>query len=186
MLVQALSELGGRVSWHIPVRAQEGHGISPAVLEQRLAAPDPPRLMITCDTGATAFEALELARRRELKVIVTDHHELERDAGGRLRLPPAEAFVTPRLLPGADALRGEAALRHHPLASLPGVGVAFKLVEALYESEGRIEAADQYLDLVALGIVGRCGHADRRDPLPAAARAAPPAHHAAPRPAGHL
>ncbi|HVO44605.1 MAG TPA: DHHA1 domain-containing protein, partial [Aggregatilineales bacterium] len=68
--------------------------------------------------------------------IITDHHDLGD------RLPPADAVVTPRRLP-AD----------HPLASLPGVGVAYKLMQHLYTRLGRASELARLLDLVALGIV---------------------------------
>jgi single-stranded-DNA-specific exonuclease len=74
-------------------------------------------------------------------VIVTDHHDLPAS------LPDAYAIINPKLLsplPGGET---------HPLGTLPGVGVAYKLAEALYVRAGNPEGVDQYLDLVALGIV---------------------------------
>ncbi len=143
LLVQALRSQGGRVSYHIPIRAQESHGVNLSVLKRLLVGDDPPRLLLTCDTGATAFEALEYAHEQGLTVIVSDHHELTRDAGNaELHLPPAQALITPRLLPAA-----------HPLSTLPGVGVAYKLIEGLCQQVGREELAAEFLDLVALGIV---------------------------------
>jgi len=70
-------------------------------------------------------------------VVITDHHELPEGP-----LPEAVAVVNPHRLPD-----------NHPLATLPGVGVAYKLAEALYARAGRPEAVEAYLDLVALGIV---------------------------------
>ena len=69
-------------------------------------------------------------------MVITDHHELPE------RLPDAVAVVDPRRLP-----------EDHPLHHLPGVGVAYKLAEALYAQAGRSEDAEPLLDLVALGIV---------------------------------
>ncbi len=66
-----------------------------------------------------------------------DHHELSD------RLPVADAIITPRRLPSA-----------HPLASLPGVGVAYKLMQHLFTNLGRESELPHLLDLVALGIVG--------------------------------
>jgi single-stranded-DNA-specific exonuclease len=143
LLVETLQALGGQVRYHIPVRAQESHGISPAVLRRWLATDDPPDLVLTCDTGIAAFEAAEIARMQQVDLIITDHHELPRLPGGEpARLPDAHAILTPRLLPAG-----------HPLEGLPGVGVAYKLAEALYARFGLANAAESLLDLVALGIV---------------------------------
>ena len=128
LLVSALRQLGLRVSSYIPNRMTEGHGVHVATLipliEQGI------RLLITCDTGVDAHEAVEVARQHGVEVIITDHHKLP-DA-----LPDALAVVNPRRLP-----------LDHPLRDLPGVGVAYKLAEAL------LPDASVYLDLVALGIV---------------------------------
>ncbi|HEX9013334.1 MAG TPA: DHH family phosphoesterase, partial [Anaerolineaceae bacterium] len=133
VLVAGLRALGGRVSYHIPVRGPESHGISLAVLGEVIAGGA--QLILTCDTGIAAHDAVNFAHSRGVEVIITDHHELPE------KLPGAEHILTPRLLP-AD----------HPLASLPGVGVAYKLVEALYQRFG-CPGAENFQDLAALGIV---------------------------------
>ena len=135
LLVAALRELGGVVSYHIPVRATESHGITIPYLAKELDAGA--QLLLTCDTGVAAHEAIAYAVERGVEVIVTDHHEIPPEG-----LPAAYAVVNPHRLPDA-----------HPLATLPGVGVAYKLIEALYARAGRPAGASQYLDLVALGIV---------------------------------
>ena len=137
LLVEALRGLGANVTFHIPVRAAEGHGIKPEVLETLLAPANRPRpsLLLTCDTGIDAHAAVELANARGVDVIITDHHELPET------LPPAHAILNPRLLPEG-----------HPLGTLPGVGVAYKLVEAVLQASGSSQQASG-LDLVALGIV---------------------------------
>ncbi|MBN2550231.1 MAG: single-stranded-DNA-specific exonuclease RecJ [Anaerolineales bacterium] len=139
LLVSALRQVGGRVVYHIPVRASESHGISLQVLH-RLIAQESPSLILTCDTGVSAHQAVAYANQCRVEVVITDHHELPAE------LPPALAVVNPRRLlrPG---------LPGHPLETLPGVGVAYKLVEALYERLARAEDLEQFLDLVALGIV---------------------------------
>lgn len=136
LLVEALTRLGGKVSYHIPVRARETHGISLPVLEQILNGPEPASLLLTCDTGISAYPAVDWAQRRGVDVLITDHHELP------AVLPPVFAIVNPKLLPTG-----------HPLSSLPGVGVAYKLVEGLFEATGLRGQNERYLDLVALGIV---------------------------------
>ncbi len=147
LLVEALNEMGAKVEYHIPLRAAEGHGIQVDVLEQIIIEKPTITVLLTCDTGIAAQEAVELANARGLDVIITDHHDLPEE------LPPAYAIVDPKLLPG-----------EHPLATLPGVGGVYKLIEALLD--GRREtrergsrtvvghlSPEKYLDLVALGIV---------------------------------
>ena len=143
LLVEALRELGGTVSYHIPIRAQESHGVSLPVLRTYLEGVNPPHVVLTCDTGIAAFDAAEYARSKHVDLLITDHHEIARQPNGdALRLPNAEWIVTPRYLANS-----------HPLATLPGVGVAYKLIEELYARVGRAETAEKSLDLVALGIV---------------------------------
>jgi len=139
LLVAALRALGAQVFHHIPVRAAESHGITLPKLEEAIA--HGAQLILTCDTGVTAHEAVAFARQRGVPVIITDHHDPPPD------LPDAQAVVNPKLLPAG-----------HPLISLPGVGVAYKLVEALFEAAGPPFEAAGYLDLVALGIVADIAH----------------------------
>lgn len=134
LLVETLRDLGAKVVYHIPVRETESHGIRIPALQEVLD--QGVRLILTCDTGIDAHEAVDYANARGVDVVITDHHELPP------ALPQAHAIVNPHLLPD-----------DHPLASLPGVGVAYKLAEALYAQAGRAGAAAKHLDLVALGIV---------------------------------
>ncbi len=131
LLYSALKQRGARVSYHIPNRFSEGHGIHLPTLQRKLAGVE---LLLTCDTGVSAHEAVDYAGVRGVDCIITDHHALPD------QLPAALAVVNPQRLPAGHALR-----------ELPGVGVAYKLIEALAaEDDGDCDAL---LDLVALGIV---------------------------------
>jgi single-stranded-DNA-specific exonuclease len=134
LLFCTLRDLGADVQYHIPVRATESHGINIPVLSSVIG--EGVRVVLTCDTGVSAHEAVEYAHERDVEVIVTDHHDLPP------ALPEADAVVNPKMLPEG-----------HPLRQLPGVGCAYKLAEGLYQSAGRMGDVAQYLDLVALGIV---------------------------------
>ena len=136
LLVLSLRGLGAQVDYHVPVRRRESHGVSLPVLRGYLEGKNPISLLLTCDTGIAAHEAADFAQRGGVDVIITDHHELPPS------LPAARAILTPRLLPAS-----------HPLATLPGVGVAYKLAEELYRRSGRLEECQGFNDLVALGIV---------------------------------
>lgn len=135
LLVEALQRLGADLDFYIPHRIDESHGILLESLQAQLVR-FPAALLLTCDTGVSAYEAIDYAKRAGLTVLITDHHDLPPT------LPAADAVVNPKRLP-AD----------HPLATLPGVGTAYKLVEHLYTQLGRRAELDDFLDLVALGIV---------------------------------
>ncbi len=134
LLVSTLQDLGANVTSYIPHRLTESHGIKLPALERQLAAGV--SLILTCDTGVTEHQAVLTAQAAGVDVVITDHHDLPG------RLPPARAVVNPKRLSP-----------EHPLRELPGVGVAFKVAQALYQSAGRAADSEALLDLVALGIV---------------------------------
>jgi single-stranded-DNA-specific exonuclease len=134
LLVSALRGLGADVTYYLPHRINEGHGVHIPKLGELID--NGASLIITCDTGIAAHEAINYANSRNVDVIVTDHHQLPPE------LPDAYACVNPQRLPEG-----------HPLRTLPGVGCAFKLIEALYRGVGLADDPAQWLDLVALGIV---------------------------------
>ncbi|MBC8334696.1 MAG: single-stranded-DNA-specific exonuclease RecJ [Anaerolineales bacterium] len=138
LLVQTLRALKADVLWHIPVRATESHGIKIPYLKEIID--NGAQLILTCDTGVGENEAIDYANSRGVDVVVTDHHDLPET------LPNALAIVDPKRLPVG-----------HPLSTLPGVGVAYKLAEKLLSSKGFSPSATEVattdlLDLVALGI----------------------------------
>jgi single-stranded-DNA-specific exonuclease len=135
LLASALKGLGANVSYYIPQRGTEGHGITISRLQTLIDERDV-QLIVTCDTGIAEHEAIIYATTRGVDTVVTDHHQLTPT------LPPAVAVVNPQRLAGG-----------HPLRTLPGVGAAYKLMEALYTEAGRADELTQFLDLVALGIV---------------------------------
>ena len=124
-----------QLSFFIPDRLKESHGLSESGLDQ-LAA-EGVQLIITCDTGCTNHRELAYAQTLGMEVIVTDHHTLPSDR------PPVVALINPRSLPVT-----------HPLAHLSGVAVAYKLVEALYDRLPRVETPlENLLDLVVIGLI---------------------------------
>lgn len=133
-LVEGLRELGGNVIYHIPVRGKETHGISSSMLEGYLQQGFD--LLITCDTGISEHQNVAWVRSENIPVIITDHHALTDT------LPPANAVVNPQRLP-----------EDHPLRTLPGVGVTYKLMEGLFRELGKAFDAGHFMELAALGIV---------------------------------
>jgi single-stranded-DNA-specific exonuclease len=137
LLVKGLERLGGHVEPYIPHRLQEGHGLnSYALAELREHGVT---LVITADcgiTGTAQMRETHKSRLPALDLIITDHHIPTEE------LPPAVAIIDPKL-PGS----------RYPFLDLAGVGVAYKLLQALYEGLGKGGEVEQYLDLVALGTV---------------------------------
>ncbi|MEW6034022.1 MAG: single-stranded-DNA-specific exonuclease RecJ [Chloroflexota bacterium] len=134
LLVEGLELLGGSVTPYLPHRVDEGHGLNvPALEEFKRAGVS---LVITADCGVTSLVEVERARELGLDVVVTDHHVL------LPQLPRACAVVNPKR---ADST--------YPYRHLAGVGVAFKLLEALSIGTGRPVAGEDVLDLVALGTI---------------------------------
>lgn len=134
ILVGSLRQLGADVTYHIPVRGKESHGITIPYLEEFLA--QGVNLLLTCDTGITAHDAVDYARKQGVRVIITDHHSLEST------LPDADCIVHPQLLESG-----------HPARSLCGAGVALELAAALLDDPLLNNRAGEYLDLAAVGTV---------------------------------
>lgn len=122
-----------QLTYYIPNRLQESHGL--ATLGIQALADAGYRLIITCDTGSTNFEEIKYAEGLGIDFIITDHHTLA------VERPPVTALINPRNLPP-----------HHPLSTLSGVAVAYKLVEALYTRQ-RLAPPEHLLDLVAIGLI---------------------------------
>jgi single-stranded-DNA-specific exonuclease len=125
-----------QLTYVIPNRLTESHGLSIGGIDALLSAGY--HLIVTCDTGSTNLSELEYGQQQGIEVIITDHHTLP-----ALR-PPVVAMINPRTLP-----------ENHPLAHLSGVAVAYKLVEALYETLPDVptQPLTELLDLVAIGLI---------------------------------
>jgi single-stranded-DNA-specific exonuclease len=134
LLVQGLSTLGSKAIPYIPHRLTEGYGLKKAALEN--LRQQGISLVITVDCGITSLIEVKQAHRMGLDVIITDHHT------PLAEIPPALAIVNPKL-PGST----------YPFSELTGAGVAFKLLQALFQSLGREEHLEKLLDLVALGTI---------------------------------
>ena len=135
LLTLGLRELGGRVEPFVPHRTRDGYDLSDAGI--RRATEVGASLILTADCGVTATDAVSKAKAMGIDVVITDHHR----PGGEI--PGAIAVVDP-MLPTS----------RYPFRDLSGVGVAYKLLSALYERAGvETPRLNQHLDLVALGTV---------------------------------
>jgi single-stranded-DNA-specific exonuclease len=136
VLLRALKLLGANAGFHIPHRFTEGYGIQQAALEK--AVSEGYKLVVSIDCGIRAHEPLYWARDNGLDVIITDHHLPDEKEGA----PPAFAVLNPNQ-----------ARCPYPDKNLAGVGVAFKLVHALYREYGREAQVPAFMKVVAIGTV---------------------------------
>ncbi|HEX2978843.1 MAG TPA: DHH family phosphoesterase, partial [Anaerolineaceae bacterium] len=135
LLVEALQALGGKAKEYIPNRFDEGYGLNVEALDGLAASGV--HLVITVDCGIRSLKEAEHARAAGIDLIITDHHH-PIDA-----IPCAVAVINPKQ-PGDT----------YPDKDLAGVGVAYKLAQALVKAfpEAGVQA-EKWLDLVAIGTV---------------------------------
>jgi single-stranded-DNA-specific exonuclease len=136
VLLRALRMLGATAGYHVPHRFTEGYGIQQPALEK--AKGEGYKLVVSVDCGIRAHEPLFWARENQLDIIITDHHLPDDQEGS----PPALAVLNPNQ-PGCS----------YPDKNLAGVGVAFKLVQALFRERGREPVVPGFLKMVAIGTV---------------------------------
>ena len=139
VLKRAIELAGGAADFHVPDRLKEGYGMRPEVVES--ASAHGVSLIISADTGIRAAEVVRRAAELSIDVIITDHHLPEAE------LPPAVAVLNPNR-PDCD----------YPEKNLCGVGVAFKLVQALlgqmdWPAAKLRRVLESFLKLVAIGTV---------------------------------
>ena len=136
VLLRALKLLGAQTGFHVPHRFTEGYGIQQQALERALS--EGYKLVVSVDCGIRAHEPLYWARDNGLDVIITDHHLPDPNEGA----PPAYAVLNPNQV-GCN----------YPDKNLAGVGVAFKLIHALFRERGREAQVEAFLKVVAIGTV---------------------------------
>ncbi len=133
LLVEYFLALGGHVTHYIPDRFREGYGLNLEALERIKA--NGADLIVTVDCGIRALEEVQYANELGLDVIITDHHEPGPS------LPQACSVIDPK------QERDE-----YPFKGLAGVGIAYKLAEAISRKLGTNFHRDS-LDLVAIGTI---------------------------------
>lgn len=134
ILYKYLTSVGFEVDFYVPDRIQEGYGVNRGALDKIKA--NGTKVVITVDTGITAVDETDYAREIGMDIIVTDHHECKEV------IPNAYAAVDPK--------RKDC---EYPFKNLAGVGVAFKLIQALDEDSTVVELMEKYADLICLGTV---------------------------------
>ena len=135
VLKSFLEDRGVHVDSYIPNRLEEGYGLNKPAIEK--IAENKYQLMITVDCGISGIEEIEYANSLGIETIVTDHHEVGDS------LPNAIAVV--------DAKRKD---NEYPCRDLAGVGVVFKLIQAIGIKLGLEEKEYlKYLDIVCIGTI---------------------------------
>ena len=134
VLSKALQSLGAEVDYFIPERLKEGYGIKESHIDVVLERKS--KLVISADCGIKATQFAKRAKEKGIDIIITDHH-LPGDS-----LPEALAILNPVLDDSG-----------YPDKNLAAIGVAFKLIQALFEREGKLSYLPHYLKLVAIGTI---------------------------------
>ncbi len=140
VLKETLTEVGfPEVLCYFPDRQTEGYGLNETALEQ--LKKQGAKLIITVDCGITNVAEVEKAKALGLEIIITDHHHAP------AKLPDAVALINPNIPDSGFAFK-----------NLAGVGVAFKLAQAIYEklAPEKVEQLKWALDLVAIGTIADC------------------------------
>lgn len=144
LLKEAIIELGGRAAIFTPNRVMEGYGVNSRIVEEANA--NGASVLLTCDNGIAAFEAIDEAKKLGMTVIVTDHHEVpfeEHDGKKIYLLPKADAIVDPKQEDCA-----------YPFKSLCGTGVAYQLMTLLFHRMKRTMSRQEiFLQYTAIATV---------------------------------
>jgi single-stranded-DNA-specific exonuclease len=139
LMVEVLEKLNLKVSVYIPDKLTEGHGINHQAIndfsQMNIS------LMITVDCGVSDIKMVDIAKKNNIETIITDHHQPAD------QLPRAVAIINPHLQNCK-----------YPFKNLCGVGVVFKIIQAIYQEffPKEIEQLKWLLDIVGVGTVADC------------------------------
>lgn len=124
------------LTYYIPNRFTESHGLNCEGIDELKKRGV--NLIVTCDTGSTNLKEIDHANELGIDLIITDHHTLPKER------PPVKSIINPRYFS-----------KNHPLYNLSGVAVAYKLIEALYQTLPKVpqQSLEELLDLVAIGLI---------------------------------
>jgi single-stranded-DNA-specific exonuclease len=136
LLYLGLRKIGAIVDFYIPHRMIDGYGLSLSGVDQ--IKDNGSKLIISVDCGINAIEEVQQINKLEIDIIVTDHHNPKEI------LPDAYAIINPKMVTS-----------DYPFKDLAGVGVAYKLLVAVYTMTDMDTTSliDKYVDLVALGTI---------------------------------
>ena len=151
ILREGISLLSGNVDTRVPNRVKDGYGLNQSMIEEAKA--DGVEMLVTCDNGIAAGEAILLANSYDMTVVVTDHHEVPfyMDENGKrcYQLPPAYAVIDPK----QEACK-------YPFEGICGALVSYKLVQALFKKKEK-ELPKVFLEMAAFATI--CDVMELRD-----------------------
>lgn len=144
LLFKTFSYIGANIDYYIPNRETEGHGFNSNALV-KIMTEKKPKLIISVDCGISNIDEVNFLHSFRIDVIITDHHEAPEI------LPNAYAILNPKAPNALD--ESLSAKQINSLASLAGVGVAFKLAQALLNYYDKLDFISEILPFVAVGTV---------------------------------
>lgn len=151
ILREGISLLSGNVDTRVPNRVKDGYGLNQSMIEEAKA--DGVEMLVTCDNGIAAGEAILLANSYDMTVVVTDHHEVPfyMDENGKrcYQLPPAYAVIDPK----QEACK-------YPFEGICGALVSYKLIQALFKKKEK-ELPKVFLEMAAFATI--CDVMELRD-----------------------
>ena len=145
ILYSGLHRIGANVSYDIPHRVEDGYGINNNLIDR--AYDDGVNLIITCDNGIAARDAVLYAKSNGIDIVITDHHEVPKIVENSIEkelIPDANAVIDPKQNSCS-----------YPFVEICGAVVAFKLIEYLYLIKGvdKEEFYENFLPFAALATV---------------------------------
>lgn len=149
ILTDGFEQLGARVDFDVPERIADGYGLNERLIKK--SHDDGVNLIVTCDNGIAAAEQIDFAKHLGIKIVVTDHHEVPYEiieGSRRYRVPDADAVI--------DQKQPDCG---YPFKELCGAGVAYKLLEALYDEmsgqpDMKLAFTEKYLTFAAVATIG--------------------------------
>lgn len=150
ILYHGIQELGGVVSYAIPDRVADGYGLNVNLIQK--AYEEGVSVILTCDNGIAAVDAIKKAKELGMTVVVTDHHNIpyDEEEGERIyKIPEADAVIDPKLIDST-----------YPFQEICGAMVAFKFVIGMWSLAGYdvdIEKNKKLKHLLIFACIGTIG-----------------------------
>ena len=145
ILFKGMKKLGAAVDYDVPDRIVDGYGINENLIKKAYDAGV--KVIITCDNGIAAIEQIKYAKSLGMKVVVTDHHDVQYEEIDGVRhfiVPECDAVIDPKQ---EDC--------EYPFKMLCGAAVAYKFLQCLYEvKQADMELLTEFVVFAAIATIG--------------------------------